>query len=91
MSFVPGRRMAAGFAVFLCAIVCGCSRPDTDVTRPAPSSTALDDPAPAATDTSELQSWAQQATGNTSRLPAQTGSAQASSDALATPVIHTVD
>lgn len=93
MSFVPGRRMAAGVAVFLSAIVCGCSRPDADAARPAPSSaaTAPDDPAPAANDTSELQDWARQATGSTPVRPAQAGSAQASSDALATPVIHTVD
>ncbi|MDR5759827.1 hypothetical protein [Caballeronia sp. LZ035] len=91
MSFVPGRRMAAGFAVFLSAIVCGCSRPDADVTRPATSPAALDPPTPATTDTSELQDWAQQATGTTSSRPAQTGSAQASSDALAAPMIHTVD
>lgn len=93
MSFVPGRCMAAGVVVLLCAIVCGCSRPDADAARPAPSSTstALDNPAPAPTDTSELQDWARQATGSTSVRPAQAGSAQASSDALATPVIHTVD
>jgi hypothetical protein len=42
-------------------------------------------------DTSELQNWAEQAAGDASGQPAQAGGAQAASDALATPVIHTVD
>jgi hypothetical protein len=100
MSFVSGcRRVATGCAVFICAIVCGCSGSDADVTRPAPSSSASGNPAPEAAGTSELQDWARQATGSaggdttrdTSASPAATGSAQAAPDTLATPVIHTVD
>ncbi|WP_250537331.1 hypothetical protein [Caballeronia sp. AZ10_KS36] len=96
------RHVAAGIAVFACATVGGCnsnsnSNSDTaaDPAAAAPARTSAQADA-ATAGTSELENWAISATSTgTPRPPralsAQAVSAQASSDALAPPVIHTVD
>ncbi|WP_244851240.1 hypothetical protein [Caballeronia sp. SL2Y3] len=94
------RHVAAGIAVFACATVGGCnsnSNHDTaaDPAAAAPARTSAQADA-ATAGTSELENWAISATSTgTPRPPralsAQAVSAQASSDALAPPVIHTVD
>ncbi|SAK66522.1 hypothetical protein AWB76_03851 [Caballeronia temeraria] len=88
MSTVASRHiLVACFVVCVCASVCGCGE------RAAQTSTPVDatNDAPAATQTSELQDWAKQATTRASDQPTQPAMARAASEPLATPVIHTVD
>ncbi len=86
MSIVSCRYVSvACFAVCLCAIVCGCSKPETASEPPlAPARSAT-------SATSELQDWAKQAAGDASDQAARPAMARAASEPLATPVIHTVD
>ena len=87
------RLVAAGLITLACAIVGGCdSEHDTavDTSTAAPShaaQTASTAPTAPMAQTSELQDWAMSATSHTTR-PAP---AMPSSNALAAPVIHTVD
>ncbi|WP_250455383.1 hypothetical protein [Caballeronia sp. ATUFL_M2_KS44] len=94
MNHVKQRRLvAAGLITLACAIVGGCdSEHDTAVdTRAAAPSQAAQTASMAPTapmaQTSELQNWAMSATSHTS----QPAPAVPSSNALAAPVIHTVD
>ncbi|WP_244818056.1 hypothetical protein [Caballeronia sp. Lep1P3] len=98
------RAHAAGIVLFACAIVGGCSGKDptaVDTTSAQPGA------APATTATSELESWAVSATTSATTSVAtsvatsatatdaarvsRSAAAQTSPDALAAPVIHTVD
>ncbi|WP_159834830.1 hypothetical protein [Burkholderia sp. 8Y] len=88
------RHVAAGIVVVACATVGGCnSKDDTAVDRTAAASAraSTQDPRPAAAGTSELENWAISATSTDAPRPPPAASAQATSDALALPVIHTVD
>jgi hypothetical protein len=77
--------IVARIAVCACAIVCvsACNKPE----RSADSAGSASSVSPSTTATSELQDWAEQATGQ----PARAAMARAASESLATPVIHTVD
>ena len=87
MPSVSSRRaIAARIAVCVCAIVCGCSK--TEPSSSADTARGASSVSPSATATSELQDWAKQATTGDAAQPAI---ARASSEPLATPVIHTVD
>ncbi|BBP99650.1 hypothetical protein BSFA1_47790 [Burkholderia sp. SFA1] len=80
--------VVARIIVCACAIVCGCSKPES----PSSDTPARSEPSalPATTATSELQDWAKQATDVTDAT-APPAMARAASEPLATPVIHTVD
>ncbi|MDR5805619.1 hypothetical protein P9250_03195 [Caballeronia sp. LP006] len=83
----------ARFAICACAIVglsaCGDSN-STDIKPPASVSAASSE-APTTNATSDLEDWAKQATSGAPVQAEQRGIARASSEVLATPVIHTVD
>jgi len=79
--------------VAACAIVCACSDADRSDPAPTPSAHAEDAVPQQQEAVSSLQSWAQQATAGVapSPQPPVQSLAQPASDALAPPVIHTVE
>jgi hypothetical protein len=73
-----------------CAIVSACGDTHHDDATPAPPASASNDETPQPVQSNELQDWARQATsGGQSDINAT--AMHPTSDALAPPVIHTVD
>ncbi|WP_321795608.1 hypothetical protein [Caballeronia sp. J97] len=93
MSTAVCRRHAVVACFVACAgaIVCGCSKPDASSSSSVDASNNAPFATPASGATSELQDWAQQATGGASDRSARPAMARAASEPLATPVIHSVD
>jgi hypothetical protein len=89
------RRAAAGIVVIACAIVGGCNSSDDTAVDKNPAAatqiTTQPDARQATAGRSELEEWAVSATSTGASRSTQSAAAQPSTDALAPPVIHSVD
>jgi hypothetical protein len=87
-------RLLAGIVVCACALLsaCGQSRRDESAPTPSASASSNESSQSQALQSNELQDWARQATsGESPRQADHAAVARNTSDALATPVFHTVD
>jgi hypothetical protein len=87
-------RLVAAIVVCACALLnaCGQTRHDDTASAPATSASSNESSQSQALQSNELQDWARQATsGESPRQADHAAVARNTSDALATPVIHTVD
>ncbi len=86
--------LVALFVVCSCASLGACGNSQTDDATPSPSASVSVNAAPQAIQSNELQDWARQVAGQSNtntNVDTKAAAAPASSDALAPPVIHTVD
>jgi hypothetical protein len=85
------QRLMARFVVCTCAILSACGQSRQDDAVPSRQASASSNDTTQALQPNELQSWARQATSGESPQADHAAVARNTSDALAAPVIHTVD